>query len=162
MKKRGLFDWLLHCLMTIGAVIIVLDAIVVSLDVLARYMFNFTCVQLFEIVEFSLLWMTFLGAAWLLQEGGHVRVELLVSRLSLKRKRAFERFVLFLVLVLLGVLVLYSIKMVMEHAQSGTKLAGVLRPKRWIVEVIIPIGLAFMFIETAREFRVALKKGGDH
>lgn len=157
MKGVGVFDRLLDLLMIIGAALIVFDVFAVSLDVMVRYIFGFTYVQLFETVEFTLLWMTFLGTAWLLRERGHVRVELVVSKLSPENRSKFELVVYIAVILLLSILAVYSAKMVIEHVGSGAKLAGVMRPKRWVVEIIIPIGFMFMLVEAIREFVLTLR-----
>src|SRR3990170_8735242 len=41
----------------------------------------------FKFTEYALLWFTFLAAAWLLREGGHISIDTVISRLPTKTRR---------------------------------------------------------------------------
>jgi TRAP-type C4-dicarboxylate transport system permease small subunit len=51
-------------------------------EVLLRYGFTSPILWVVEPSEYALLWITFLGAAWVLRHGGHVRVDILLQYLS--------------------------------------------------------------------------------
>ncbi|GAH24314.1 unnamed protein product, partial [marine sediment metagenome] len=53
-------------------------------EITARNLFNYSIRWVLEISEVSLLFITFMGAAWLLRREGHVSLDLLVPRLKPK------------------------------------------------------------------------------
>ena len=52
-----------------------------------RYFLNRPLVWVLELTEYALLWVTFLGAAWLLRQGGHVQVDVIVDFMSRRWKK---------------------------------------------------------------------------
>ena len=50
------------------------------MDVIVRKSFDWTWAPSFEILTYSLVWMTFLGTAAIYRDRGHVVMEAIVSR----------------------------------------------------------------------------------
>lgn len=104
-----------------------------------------------EVSEYSLLWITLLGAAWLLKRGGHVKIDLLFSRLNLKTQT-----ILNIVISIFGVIACLTItwfgiqvtknSFLISEYYSGTDLS---LPKYPIVAVV-PIGFFLLFIQFLR------------
>lgn len=64
-------------------------AFAVTYDVFMRYMFGQPTSWAQDLSEYAMLWATFMAAPWVLQQDGHVKLELVVERLSpLNRDRA--------------------------------------------------------------------------
>ena len=53
----------------------------ITYDVLTRYFLDFASPWAFDLSEYALIWITFLGAPWVLLQDRHVRIELLVDTL---------------------------------------------------------------------------------
>src|SRR4030042_3832521 len=79
-----IFDKIVDYMLLTAAVIVVLDAIVVSVDVLLRKFIGFTWAPLYEIITFTLLWMTFLGTTAIMRMNSHVKMDSLTGQLSPK------------------------------------------------------------------------------
>uniref|UniRef100_A0A7C2K6E4 TRAP transporter small permease n=1 Tax=candidate division WOR-3 bacterium TaxID=2052148 RepID=A0A7C2K6E4_UNCW3 len=137
--------------MIIGTALILFDVVIVNFSIFARYVFNYTQVELFEITEYTLLWMTFLGTTWLLKNKGHVTVELIVSRVSPKRREKLMLIVNGISALLMVILFIFSLKVFIYDFKTNYRLAGVLRPPKWPIEIIIPIGIFFMLLEIVRQ-----------
>ena len=60
----------------------------ITYDVLTRYFLDFASPWAFDLSEYALVWITFLGAPWVLLQDRHVRIELLVDVLPRATQRA--------------------------------------------------------------------------
>ena len=60
----------------IAAFLILAMSIWITYDVLARNLFGVASPWAFDLSEYSLVWMTFLAAPWILLRDGHVRIEI--------------------------------------------------------------------------------------
>jgi len=85
-KAEFIFDKIIDYMLTAAAVIIVLDALAVSMDVILRKVIGFTWSPLYEIITYSLLWMTFLGTTAIMRKNGHVKMDSITGILSKKMK----------------------------------------------------------------------------
>lgn len=86
---RG-FDRLLDGMAIVAGALLVFQVVSVTVDVGLRYLFNHGIHGITTWNEWSLLWITFLGFAWLQRERGHVSMELLKDKYSPKARSAFE------------------------------------------------------------------------
>jgi C4-dicarboxylate transporter DctQ subunit len=151
-KKAGnIFNKVITASAVLAAVLIIMDALITSAGSLARSFLGISYTGIFEITQYSLLWMTFLAAAWLLKNKGHIRVDLVYNRLE-PRPRALTRIVTSIIYTILFlVLVGYSIKVTLHDCQTGNLVSSALRPPKWIIEIIIPTGFFMLFIQMLRE-----------
>jgi TRAP-type C4-dicarboxylate transport system permease small subunit len=76
-----IFDRCLNFLSSLAGVILIFIMLSVCLEVIMRYFFNRPLIWVTEVTECLLLYITFLGTAWLLREDGHVRVDIMLNRL---------------------------------------------------------------------------------
>jgi C4-dicarboxylate transporter DctQ subunit len=150
MKFWAVFDRLNIILAGISGFIVVFMMFVVSADVSLRYFFNEPLIWAPEITEVLLLYVAFLGAAWLLKEDGHVRVDIILVRVNPRVKAA-----LYLISGIVGILVcailiwqgiLISIQYTVEHISDPTILQ---LPKGHLL-TIIPVGSLLLLIQFTR------------
>ena len=149
-KIWAIFDKTIIVMMAISAVIVLFDALAVTIDVLIRYAFTKTYAGLFEITEYSLLWMTFLGTTWILRNNGHVRVDLVIDMLPQKPKAILNAIGSILSVFLLLALTYYSAKLTLHDYRTSFTLSGILRPLKWPIEIIIPFGFLLLSIQSLR------------
>lgn len=144
------YDRTIAAMMAVSSALVVLIAIAVSLDVLMRYLFAKTYAGLFEITEYSLLWITFLGAPWIMKNNGHVRVDLIVNRLP-SRKRAILAVISDgISIFLLSTMTWYTAGLTLHDYRTSFTLSGILMAPKWPIESIIPIGFFLLLLQTAR------------
>lgn len=72
-------------------------SLLIYLDVMGRYIFNFAIQGAGEVSEYLLVFIAFLGLGYAQLTGTHVRVEILLSRLSPRLQRKVDIIVLLLV-----------------------------------------------------------------
>ena len=153
----GVFDKIVTAMMVIGAALIIIDMLAVSIDVIVRYMVGFSYTGLFELTEYSLLWMTFLATAWLLKNDGHIKLDLVLDHLNPRRKAITNIATAIICEILLGSLIWYSVKLTVYDIRYDTYLSTVLQPTRWPIEIIIAIGYILLFIVMLRKIFDNLK-----
>jgi TRAP-type C4-dicarboxylate transport system permease small subunit len=145
------FDFAVDGCAFLSGALIFLTMLGTSVDVLSRYLFNRPIQEMVALTEFALLYITFLAAPWLLKMSGHIQMDFFVSRMSPRRKAAFEIVGCILGVFISLVLIWYGTQVTRElwimKVHDLFKLEGF--PKAIIV-AIIPIGsilLLFQFIK---------------
>jgi TRAP-type C4-dicarboxylate transport system permease small subunit len=100
--------------------------------------------------EYSLLWMTFLGSAWVLGRRKHVAVDVITSHLGPRGRKVADVVHSLLGIAVCGVLCWHSSLMTLNLFQRGvTDVQAVDMPK-YLVLVVIPAGFLVL---TAQFFR---------
>ena len=87
-SAKRLFDRIVDYLAGAGATLVMATMLMVCLEVVMRYMLRRPQIWVVEISEYSLVWLTFLGATWILRSEGHVKVDILFGFVS-PRAQAF-------------------------------------------------------------------------
>ncbi len=91
-KVSTIFDRFIDLLALLAVVILVLVWLSVFSEIVLRYFLDRPQIWVVETAEYSLLFITFLSAPWLLKGEGHVKIELVVDRLN-PRKQALVNIV---------------------------------------------------------------------
>lgn len=147
--------WLTACenaLAALGSVIFAFITLAICAEVVLRYGFNRPLTWVVEISEYALLWMTFLGTSWVLRQGGHVRVDILLHFFSPAALRASG-------LISSGCGILASLVLVVfgssatwaAMARGSFKSTGLDIPT-WLVLVVIPLGGLLLLARFLRMF----------
>ncbi len=138
-----LLRWLTACenaFAAFGAILFGFITLAICAEVLLRYGFNRPLAWVDEISEYALLWMTFLGTSWVLRQGGHVRVDILMQFFSPATLRkcgvlsAGAGILAALVLVVFGINATWT-----AFARGSFKSTGLDLPT-WMVIIVIPLG----------------------
>ncbi len=164
MKKRfseqiaASFDRLLEILAYVSGGIILMTMVGVCLNVIMRYFFNRPIVGADEVTGYLLLYVTFLGTAWLLKDEGHVAVDFVVLKLQLRKQIFLHVVTSILGVIISAALVWYGSKVTWKsyitHAYMGTILEI---PKAPIL-VLIPVGSFLLLIQFIRRTFVNIRK----
>ena len=147
----AVIDKVITVLAVFAAALILADALAVSVEVLLRRFFGITHAELFEITEYSLLWITFLAVTWLLKSNGHIRVDILPSRLNPRHRTILSIITSIICTLLFGFITWFSVKLTLHDFQTGFIIGSVLRPLKWPIEIIMVIGFFLLFIEMLRK-----------
>ena len=104
------WNWTNSVLAVAAGALIPLMMLVICGDVLMRYFFNRPMTWVLETAEYMLLWMTFLGAIWLLEKEGHVRMDLVLNRLKPENQALLNA-----ITSILGVIACFAIAFYKKH-----------------------------------------------
>jgi C4-dicarboxylate transporter DctQ subunit len=108
--------------------------------------------------EYSLLWMTFLGSAWVLRRRKHVAVDVITSHLGFTGRRIADTAHSLLGIGVCGALCWYSSLMTLSLFQRGvTDVQAVDMPK-YLVLVVIPIGFLVISAQFSRNLTTSLRR----
>ncbi len=152
-KAEIIFDKIIDCMLMAAAAIVVIDALAVSTDVILRKVIGFTWAPLYEIITYSLLWMTFLGTTAIMRNNGHVKMDSITSLLSPKNEALLNVISHSVCIVLAGVMLFYTVKLTVGDYQNDFILASILNPPKWPIEIIIPIGFLMLLFQLMRNTR---------
>ena len=76
------WDSLLNGFAYLAGLLVVTVTFSVLYEVVARYFFNNPTIWAVDLTEYSLVYITMLGAPWVLRDHAHTRVEIVVERLG--------------------------------------------------------------------------------
>jgi TRAP-type C4-dicarboxylate transport system permease small subunit len=94
----------------------------------------------------------FFGLAYTFNEGGHIRVTMLLVRLGESKRRYLEFFNLFAGLLISGFLALYTAHTVYESYDFGDVTDTYLVVPLWMVQMPMAIGSLFLFVAMLDSF----------
>lgn len=105
---------------------------------------------LFTSSEYALLYMTMLGAPWLVRRKGHVHIELVTAALPPRWRRVLSRAVALGCVAVCGVLAWKGIELVqLNIARADFDVRAYYFP-RWLLTIAFPVSFGLMAVEFAR------------
>ena len=149
---RNGFDLIIEFLAYLAGIILLVITFAVTGSALVRYLGFRAPIWTLQYTEYGLLWFTFLGAAWLLREEGHIRIDTVISRFYAKTRRKVEilddilGFIVSIAIFWFGTL--HSIDL---YQRGIMEVKGVIVPK-FPVFLIIPLGGLALSIQFGRNF----------
>lgn len=135
-----------------GAAILLLVGITLSVcaEVFMRYVLNDPILWVVEIAEYALVYICFLGTAWALTNGNHVRVDIFLSAFPQRWRQRFGVLSSLLGLGIAAVLTIWGCNAVWEKYLSGAYRPTVVEFPSWIVLLCIPVGSLFLGLRFLR------------
>jgi len=85
-KITAIFDYAVDFLAYSAGVVIIFVMLSIATEVISRAIFNVTIYWVVEISESCVLYITFMSAAYLLKNDWHVRVDLVLNQLDLRKQ----------------------------------------------------------------------------
>lgn len=134
----------------LAAIILVFITLAICWGVASRYFLNRAVAGLFEITEYSLVFITFLGAAWLLRAEGHVKMDILLTRLNPKTQALLNVITSVFAAIPCLFLTWFGARLALHYFQEGIRLPTELEPPAYLLYAIIPIGSLLLFIQFLR------------
>ena len=151
MHKAGrAFDKTLTAMLVISGLIVFVQAVWISVDVIVRKSFDWTWAPSFEILSYSLVWMTFLGTAAIYRDRGHVVMEAIVQRFPARAQNISASSRRCAVMGLCLFLFFYTARLTVRDYQEHFILASILNPPKWPIEIVIPLSFLMLFIQSIR------------
>ena len=135
------------------AVIFLMMAVMTTLvfvNVIARYVLNFSIIWAEEVSQYLMIWIAYLGAGLALREGRHVALEMLHDRLSAPLSRRVRIAVGGILLVFLGWVTILGFQFAMFVWNQETP---VLNISLGIPSLAIPIGTLLFAVHLVLIFR---------
>lgn len=161
-KISAIFDKVIETMAAISGLILIFLMISVCIDVTMRYLFNRPISWVIEIAEYLLVYMTFLGAAWVQKMEGHVRVDLLTMMLS-RRTQALMAFVSSLIgIIVFFIIVVFSTIETWDTFERGVRNPSMLEFPKAPILAVIPFGSFFFMLQFLRRAHGFAKEMGQY
>lgn len=149
-KIAGIFDRTVDVFSIIAAVLLIAIMLAVSVKVVFRYFLHTGLTGIDEISEIIMLYLTFLGAAWLLRRGGHITIDLLFVRLKPKAQVRLNVITSVLGIIICLILVWYGTLATVSFWQRGILTPTILEVPRALIIAIIPLGSLLLGLQFLR------------
>lgn len=135
------------------AIIFIMMAVMATLvfvNVITRYLFNFSIIWAEEVSQYLMIWIAYLGAGLALREGRHVALEMLHDRLPAPASRRVRMVVGGVVLAFLGMVTVLGFQFAIFVWGQETP---VLNISLGIPSLAIPIGALLFAVHLLLMFR---------
>lgn len=146
-----------------GSLLLIGLMVCTNSDLFLRFFFHSPIVGMNEITEISLLYITFLGTAYVYHHDAHVVVDMLLYKIYSKSKKILTLINHGLVGLVSLILICSGSLTTLDHLQRNARNPTILETPVALIIMIIPIGAAILFFEALIKFYNALKKqtGGE-
>lgn len=157
-KITAIFDGTIDFLALLAAMLLAFIMLGTVTEVAVRYLLGGSIKWMMETVEYSLLFITFLAAAWLLRSEGHVIMDVIINRLKPRTQAQTNMITSILGMVICLVVAWYGAEVTWSNFQRGIVLGTVLEPPIFIILSIIPVGSFFLSVQFLRRTYHYLRK----
>ncbi len=164
-REGGLFlnkfiDNLLAFMAFIAGCLLLFVTFSISYSIFSRAVGLASPVWIVQFNEYALLWITFLGTAWVLARDKHVSIDLLTRRFSQRKKSCFRLFHGILGTIVCLVFLWYGFWTTLGQFQRGVIDVQAVDVPKYLILIIIPLGFLFLVIQFMRQFFNTLKRFG--
>jgi C4-dicarboxylate transporter, DctQ subunit len=159
------FDTFIKVLAVFGIVSIVFMTLAIGYDVTTRYILRQSVGWVLEVSEYLLVYLTFLGTAWVLKNEGHTTIDILVDHLQPKKQAILNVITSCIGAVICFILTWYGTATTVDLYQRGLIVIEILAIPKFLTTLVIPIGCGLLFIQFIRRiikfcniYKLELKK----
>ena len=117
--------------------------ILVFVNVICRYILNFSIIWAEEVSQYLMVWVAFLAAGLALRQGRHVAIEMLQDRLPSRARKMTRHFVALLIILFMGTLIVLGFQFAHFAWDQETP---VLNISLGIPYMAVPIGALLLVI----------------
>ncbi len=134
----------------LGAGILFFIATIVFLEVVGRAITGTSQLWVIEVSEYSLMYITFLGAPYLLEKNRHVLLDLVFANLGPDWQRLAGVFNAAIGVALCMTLAVVGVGVVIDQIGTGVRETTVMAPRSYFLTMALPLGmflLGFQFLD---------------
>lgn len=153
----GFFGRLNAAVAFVAAIVLSLFAVTIAGDLAARRLGLGNMPWLYEVIEYSLFITVFMASPWVLREGAHVRVDLLLTALPRAAAIQLERVINLLGAAVCGVLGYFGWQAGLAAFVDGSRQYKTLIVSDWWLMSIFTVALLLLAIE----FLLRIRRAGD-
>lgn len=153
-KRRPLWQrpvWVIEgfnrVLYWVSAVAIVVSSLILTYEVLMRYVFKIPTIWEIESAIYLGVMATFLGSAYGLKDGAHISIDLLVRALSPKARRRLEALTSLMALVFTGLVAYQGWRLFLEALSKGWRSESLWGPPLAVPYFFLPLGMTMLSLQ---------------
>ncbi|MFC1868811.1 TRAP transporter small permease [Thermodesulfobacteriota bacterium] len=140
---------------------IMFSMLAICAHVVMRYIFNYPLNWTIDVSSILLLYATFLGAAWLLRDEGHVSVDVVNSFLKQRHQYLLQVVNSAICALVCAIITFYGVIETVSVWKLDLIVDMPLEPPKWVAIIIIPFGSILLFIQFLRRIRSFVRKLSD-
>lgn len=137
----------------ITVVILAFLVIIVTLQIAAR-IFSISIMWTEELARYTLVYLTFLGAALAFYKGEGLRITILIDKFSLKIRKINDSLILLLTLCATIFVAYVSISLIQSLWDSPT---AALRWSKGLITIILPVGFSLVALRIVKDVKTLFK-----
>lgn len=150
-RKTGrIFDVVLNIGAALAGALLIAVMLMVTVKIIFRYVLGEGLIGVDQISGTLLLYITFLGAAWVLRREEHVSIDLLINFLNPRMRRWFGIVTSIIGASVCLILTIYATQEVISSWQKGIRIPAEIEIPRVVNLGVIPLGCLLLFIQFLR------------
>ena len=142
----------------LSAFFLLMIAVLVTAQIVGR-MFDVLVPSADDFARLSMAASSFLGLAWALRRGAHIRVALLLERMAPPRRRVMELLCLGIGTALSAYFAGYAIDMVIDGIRFPEYTIGLIPIPKWIPQIAMALGATILTVAFLDDLVVVLRGG---
>jgi len=139
----------------VGQVIIVIMTLLITVDVLGRYIIGRSTLIATEVSGYALVALSFLGLAYAERTGRNIKIDILTKRFSPSVQKKLHLIVSVVSTLFIAWLTWVTMGPVIGNFNAQTTSVTILKVPMWIPYFTIPIGYTMLTIVMANEVLIA-------
>lgn len=150
-KARTVFDRITDSLASVAGAIVLGIMLIMCYEVIMRYFFRNAPPWAIEVTEYGLFLLAFLGAAWLLKLGRHIRVDVVVNLLGIKSQTLLGIVTCILGAIICLVITGFGVDATLDYFHRNVMMERVLIFPKYTLLLFIPLGCFLLSVQFLRE-----------
>jgi len=147
MKIGTAIDRVIDILATVVIILIVFSLVFICFGVVMRYFLHRPQGWVVQFVGYSIVFMTFLGAPWILRADKHAKMDILVNYLKPRKQAMLDFATSILGAIICLIIVVYGTEVTVDFFQRNVWVADVIELPEGPLFAIIPFCFCFLFLQ---------------
>ena len=149
-KAGNVFDRIIRILFILACVLLTMGWLSVCYEVVMRYLFARPQMWVVDTVAYSLVYITFLSAAFVLKRDGHVKMDWVIDRLDPRNQALVNMITTILSGIMWLVICWFTAQLTWRLFLEGEHIDTGLQPLKAPLVVIIPVGCLVLLFQLLR------------
>jgi len=159
--KKNPFDSLIDAMAFVAGILLLAIAIIVTYAVVLRYLKMQPPIWVLQYTEYALLWITFLGAAWLQRKNGHICIDTFTANLSRGIRLKLDILISILGCLITAIIFYFGLVHTISLYSRGVLDVNAVNVPEYMVFCIIPFGSIILCLQFVRTTWQGIMKYGS-
>lgn len=146
-----IFDTITLGLAWLAAALFAATGATLTWEVVARYFFIAPTVWAAEVSQLCLIWGSLIAMAWALRARRHIAVDAVVALLPAGARRVTDTGAMLAVAAFSAVVFWHGFAIFHDSFVRGRTTGSMLDLPSWVMELSVPVGFAFLFVQALIE-----------
>ncbi len=156
-----LIDFICKLFAVAAGILLILVTLFIGYVILARIIHVSSPAWITQFTEYALLWITFLGTAWVLGRNRHIAIDLITSHLGPRKRAGFEISHALIGCGVCLVLCYFGFLTAWSMFERGVTDVQVIDVAKYQVILVIPVGFLLLSLQFLRKMFVAFRSLGQ-